>query len=311
MSLDSISTHKAFVVEGEPFEWVKNREFESVTVYKGTRGFLRTGPREILEPQVRFQKHLSERGFPVPHIIQESNDTARYFCIEETFAGSDYASTCAEDCRQNDHVSDQHFIALTQMVQHFVQSQIDTRTECSIGERMSQSLLRSERVCSERPHLEALVQQATEKIHNELLAHPTVYTHGDFHPENIFSDGAIDTGHPTVAPLGYDVCTAIYATYIMGSSDPAHEPVRTYHFDAEHIAAYFRALDEQCVSQNLPPLSSHKGAFIVMRAQWAVVGLDRWPDTQQWRYELYSQLLNAYLAGNDVEQVLLSFQITS
>lgn len=299
--------YKNINIDGKVFTHVKAREFSPVSIYKGGNYFLKTGPKDILEKELNFQKHLVELGFPVPKVITEEEDGTLYF-IEESLGNDNLENIFSQDMKERKEISDEHFNQFLSITKIYANSQIKTNTECNGKEKFTKYLLRDDVMNEEIPKLTHKTNQAVKKAIDALSVFPTVLTHGDFHPSNLFPEGVIDLEGFSFAPMGYDLLTNIYTTYILFSSDKNNESRRMYNFTRQQINQYLSEIDEIFVVNGLPKLSEYKDHFIFLRLIWATVRMHRWPKTQMQRYELYEKILDEYMKGNNIENILINYK---
>ncbi|MEK7180047.1 MAG: phosphotransferase [Patescibacteria group bacterium] len=293
------------VINGENFFFIKEREFTSVLIYKGTNNFLRCGPKGILEKECLTQKYLLELGFPVPKIYKEYRENDTFYYIEEMVGRVNFETLFASDSKNASKIKDIHFKQFLNITELFLQAQIKTLRECNKKEKFTKSLLRNDVLKEERPDLHEATIEAVNRALSSLSVFPTALTHGDFHPANIFPKGVIDIESFGYAPLGYDMVTNIYTTYILNSSKKSNNPQRTYSFTTVQIDIYFDMIDRVLTSHALPPLSVYKNDFVLLRLIWAVVRMHQWPGTQKWRYELYERVLDKFLNEDDITKLLV------
>ena len=250
-------TAKNINIGGEVFTYVKTREFAAVSIYEGRNCFLKTGPRDIIEKESGFQKRLFELGFPVSRIMNTGEEGGVFYFIEESLGKDNFQNTFSQDIEEQKIVSDEHFNQLVGITKIYANSQIKTRTECNNKERFTKYLLLDDEMNEELPDLTHRTNQAVKKALDALSVFPTVLTHGDFHPSNLFPKGVIDLEGFAYAPLGYDILTNIYATHIF-SSEKNKESRKKYNFTRNQIGQYLNEIDEIFVINDLPKLSNYK-----------------------------------------------------
>lgn len=297
---------KNIIIDGEVFTYVKSREFSPILIYKGKNIFLKTGPKNILEKELNFQKHLVELEFPVPKIIKEGEEKGKFFFIEESLGNNNLENIFSQDMKERKEISEEHFNQFLEIAKIYANSQVKTNVECANKERFTKHLLRDDLMNEEIPKLDHKTNQAVKKALDALSVFPTVLTHGDFHPSNLFPKGVIDLEGFAFAPMGYDLLTNIYTTYILFFPDKNKESRRMYNFTQKQIEQYLNEIDKIFLVNGLPKLSEQKDHFIFLRLIWATVRMHRWPKTQIQRYERYEKILNAYLKGGSLENLLIN-----
>lgn len=289
-------------LDGEVFTYVKKREFTPISIYRGKNSFLKIGPRDILEKESNFQKHLFELGFPVHNVINIREKDGIFYFTEESLGKSSFEDLFVKDVNERKEISGGHFRQFIKIVRKYANSQIKTSMECSEHEKFTQSLLRHDLINKEIPDVAYKTDEALKKTLSALSVFPIVLTHGDLHTTNIFPKGIIDFEGFARAPFGYDLLTNIYAPYIFSSEKDEMK----HNFTEEQMKQYLNEIDEICITHNLPKLSGYRNHFIFLRLIWSTVGMHRWPRTQMQRYARYRKLLDEYIDGNDIEKTLIN-----
>ena len=293
---------ESITLDGEVFTFVKVREFIPVSIYKGKNSFLKTGSRDVLEKEFDFQKHLFELGFPVPSMTNMGEVGEIFYFTEESLGEDSFEDLFLRDVDERKEIPDEHFRRLVEIIRKYANSQIKTSAECNNHERFTQSLLRHDLINEEIPDVADKTNEALKKALNALSIFPVVLTHCDFHAANIFPKGIIDFEGFTYAPFGYDLLTNIYAAYIFSSEKSEVK----YSFTEEQIRQYLDEIDEICTIHNLPKLSGYRDHFIFLRLIWATVRMHQWPKTQALRYARYKRILDEYIKGSNIEDMLLT-----
>lgn len=293
---------KNITLDGEVFTYIKKREFTPVSIYRGKSSFLKTGSKDILEKEFNFQKHLFELGFPVPSVMNIGEEGGTFHFTEESLGEDNFEDSFSKDANENKEISDEHFRQFIEITRKYADSQIKTSGECNDHERFTQSLLRHDLINEEIPDVVYKTNEALKKALDAISIFPVVLTHGDFHAANIFPKGIIDFEGSAYAPFGYDLLANIYAPYIFSSKKSEIK----YSFTEGQVKQYLDEIDEICTIYNLPKLSGYKDHFIFLRLIWATVRMHKWPKTQMRRYARYRKILDEYINGNDIENMLVN-----
>lgn len=295
---------KNIIIDGKIFTYVKSREFSPISIYVRENLFLKTGPKDILEKELNFQKHLFELGFPVPQVMGEGKKDNAFYFFEESLGDNNMEYTFLQDMKEQKEISEEHFNQFLNITKIYAISQIKTSTECDGKEKFTKDLLRDDEINTEISSLTHKTNQAVKKALDALYVFPTVLTHGDFHPANLFPKGVIDLGGFALAPMGYDLLANIYTANILIYSKKKNATHKMYNFTRKQINQYLDEIDKIFVINGLPKLSEYKNHFIFLRLIWATVRMHKWPKTQMQRYELYDKILNEYLKGSNIDNLL-------
>ncbi|HBA46097.1 hypothetical protein A2443_00470 [Candidatus Nomurabacteria bacterium RIFOXYC2_FULL_43_16] len=298
---------KNIIIDGKNFTYVKSREFSPVSIYVMENLFLKTGPKDVLIKELDFQKHLFELGFPVPKIIAQGEDKGMFYFIEESLGKNNLENIFLQDTREHGEISNEHFSEFMNITKIYTISQIKTSTECEGKERFTKDLLRDDEINTEIPSLTQKTNQAVKKALDALSVFPTVLTHGDFHPANLFPKGVIDLEGFALAPIGYDLLANIYSAHILIHPGKKNVTHKMYSFTRKQINQYLDEIDKIFIINELPKPSEYKNHFIFLRLIWATVRMQRWPKTQTQRYELYDKILSEYLKGGNIENLLVNY----
>jgi aminoglycoside phosphotransferase (APT) family kinase protein len=149
-------------------------------------------------------------------------------------------------------------------------------------------MMHLEMLRAERPDWSDRLDRAVEHAWPVVSAYPTVLTHGDFTPYNIYPAGVIDFETACPAPWGYDLVSAV-AHSRWFPADPSCERSAQYVFSSERIRDHFARLDAVCRDHGLPPISGARRAFELFRGIWACVRMHDVPLLQAWRYERFER----------------------
>ncbi|MDD4989285.1 MAG: aminoglycoside phosphotransferase family protein, partial [Candidatus Pacebacteria bacterium] len=198
------------IVEGETYTYVRTRNQMPVSIYKGENSFLRIGPPKLIEKEVMYHKRLLDFGFPLAQIIAEGKYEDQKYFIEVSLGEFHFGQICVEDFAQNGFVSESIFRNLLEMTKKYAKAQLDTISSSGkFNPEEFKKLILFETILEEAPHLAEKSRRCMEKVEEHIASLPTVITHGDFNPHNIFPKGVIDWERTTVAPAGYDLATNI------------------------------------------------------------------------------------------------------
>ena len=289
----SIETHSpipeipTLVFKDHPFSFIKDRR-NGTKIFGADDGqsFLRFGPTSEINAELRFHKHLIEKGYPVPTILEEGpwNDGGKYYL--ETSAGSEKFGTMFRESFLSSGVIDEALIDdFIRIVQTYLQAQ--ERSETSEQEWESVFIATHfDFLLDELPQEKERIMAVWEKVKTDLATVPFVLCHGDLNAHNILPGGVIDFETTFNGPKGYDLVSA--ATNIEWFPlEGDYEILAKYSFTPEQKR---RLLDLQ------PEASKYLDALFILRSVWSVVRMHRVPKLQAWRYAKFQKLMDDFLA---------------
>ena len=264
--------------------------------------FLRIGPKELISPELELHRKLLTYGFPVPQITSEGIKDGRQYYIENSVGDTLLGTVFAEDSKKGEGVSREHFSDLVSLTSIFAEAQLKTLESREAFNEFYKGI-HVDVLEEELPELKDTIRLAVEKLQKGTASLPTVLSHGDLNPHNLFKKGVIDFGSSFHAPAGYDLITNLYHIYNF-PADSSHENARRYDFTAEQRAEYLSTMDKIYEKHHLPKVSDFLNHFIFARAIWSAVKMDHYPKLQAWRYEQFKKILDTYISGGDLAELV-------
>ncbi len=271
----------------QPFTFIKDRRNGTKIFGADDRScFLRIGPANEIDTELRFHKHLVEQDYPVPTIIEEGNWTNGEKYYLETSAGDEkYGITFRDEAIGNGTVSDETFENFAAVIQQYLNAQ----QKSEIVEQDWESVFLGTHIdflLEELPDQKEQVMAVFEKVKADLAEVPFVLCHGDFNAYNILPGGVIDFETTFNGPKGYDLVSAAASIEWFPTEG-----------DSEILAKYSFTPKQKQQLLNLQPESiAHYDAFFLLRSIWSVVRMNRFPKLQAWRYAKFNELITKYLA---------------
>lgn len=270
------------------FVFIKNRR-NGTKIYAANdeQSFLRFGPGNEIDVELRFHKHLIEQGYPVPKIIEEGswNGNEKYYL--ETSAGKEKFGALFRDSFASLGVIDGELIDnFSSVVTTYLKAQEQSETPEQDWESVFIAT-HFDFLLKELPKEEAQIMAVWEKVKADLANTPFVLCHGDFNAHNVLPGGVIDFETAFNGPKGYDlVCAATNIEWF---------PVEG---DFEILAKYSLTPEQKHKLLSLQPEASrYFDALFILRSAWSVVRMHHVPKLQAWRYEKFQNLMGKYLAG--------------
>lgn len=294
-------------IDGNIYTFVKERNQMPVSIYKGVSCYLRIGPKEYIDQEISYHKNLLQFGFPVPQIITRGQFQGFDYFIETSLGEEHLGQIFSFNCEERAIVSELDFKKLLTVTSAFTNAQLKTIKNQKFDTFAFKEFIKLDILLAELPSLASRTNEAYLKASYNISSLPTVLTHGDFNPYNIFETGVIDWERGSFAPLGYDLVTNITQSLFF----PLHadsEFNAGYRFSKEQIERYWSVMDSLCSKAHVTTISTFANDFIFCRAVWSVVCMERWPKIQAWRYTQYQALLNAYLDDKNLTDFLLHYE---
>jgi len=296
-------TQNELIIDGQKFVHVKTRAYTPISVYKGVGSFLRIGDRAELEPELRHHEHLITLGFPVPKIIKEGESDGQFYYVEESFGEDHLGALHAQEFKSLGKISNQSFQTLLEVSKKFAEAQLKTAVKSDWKDDYYE-LTHTDWMIDELPDSKDMILEAFEKCTTRLAGLPSVVTHGDFNPWNMFPQGVIDVEKLNKAPAGYDLVSNIYHMWVFPKGED-YEMTRSFQFSEKQVAHYLQEMDRIFTENDLLPVSDYQDELFLGRMTWSAARMQRWPNIQQWRYELFVSLIQTYLDGGSVVDQLI------
>lgn len=297
-----MSNSGTLIVNGRTFEHVKTRDHMPVSIFKSGDLFLRKGPKEILEEEISFHRHLLEYGFPVPQILEEGDLDGDGYYIETSLGEKPFGEIFAEDTKEHGGIPEKHFNEFLKVTERFAEAQLTTRSD-DRDEESFYSGLNVQFNIEELPELKNDILRAFEKVKERTRSLPYVLTHGDFNAYNILEKGIIDFGSAFHGPAGYDVVANLYHVYNFPAED-GYEMKRRFEFSERQKKAYLETMNALYRKAGLPEPTEFADDFIFCRTVWATVRMERTPKIQKWRYGRFRKILAAYLKHEPLPELV-------
>lgn len=293
-------------INGKDYVFVKKRSHMPVSIYKGEGEYLRIGPKDLIQQEIKYHKNLLHFGFPIPEILVEGDYQDQSYFTESSLGEEHLGQIFRTHCN-NFVVQDSDFEKMLNVVKLFTKAQLKTVGAQSFSFADFKTLIHTDLVQEELPHLKNETHEAVSRAENRLKNVPSVLTHGDFNPYNIFEHGVIDWERGSYAPMGYDLTTNISQTFFFPLGGD-FEATASCRFSPDQIHTYWKEMNVLCSEADIPSLTDYVNDYILFRSIWSVVRMDTWPKIQKWRYDQYEALLKAYLHDEDLTQFLLRYK---
>lgn len=276
---------RTLTIDGKTFELVRVQRGGASFVYKGADGYLRIGDPRIIKKHLDAHTLMEEAGFPVPSLISQGEREGLAYFIETATSGKRLGDAFSDDFDEDNKISDIHFAQLLGIVERYARLQLKAPAPPS-SLRDMKAAIHVRTLSRELPAYATRIQERYAEIRARLSVYPTVLSHGDFNPQNLFENGIIDLEHAFQGPWGYDSMTALL--HIDQFPDAwSYEYFARYRYSERQRREFLTMLDGIARDNNLPPLSKHLLDFEFCRACWSSVRMQEWPKLQKWRYDMF------------------------
>ena len=290
-------------VNNKIFKFIKRRSHRPVSVYRSGGEFMRLGESGQVKKEFAVHKKLLRLKFPVAAILKNGKFGKLSYYTEKSLGEDHFGHIFRDDYNKSKTINRKNFALFLKISEKFAEAQLATTTN---KPRLSEFFFQIHKpeVFKELPQYKKLLAKSFHKIQANLKNLPFVLSHGDFNPHNIYPKGVTDLETFHYAPLGYDIVTNItqISFFPLGHT---YEFYRGYYFSTQQRQQYFALMDNLFIKHGYKPISEYKQHFIMCRAVWSVVRMDRWPKIQHWRYKQFKKLLENYLANKPTEKILL------
>jgi len=271
----------------DTYELVDVQRRDRAAIYKGNQRFLRIGEEAAISADIVRHREMERQGFPVARLLEEGVEGNRRYFIEESLGDTYFSELFVEGSAQTKVVDEKVFRDFLDVVQRFGDAQLKTAQE-SEGFPELASGIHLEWLCEEFPEDAEKLQKVFEKVKSRLSEYPSVISHGDFNPHNLYPKGVIDLEDSFRGPLGYDLVSAlVHIDYFPDT--PADGYFARYRFSEAQRKEYLDRIDALAENAGLPKFSDHASDFEFCRAVWLLVRLQKHPNLQKFRYDLLKQ----------------------
>lgn len=269
---------------GDVFTFVRAQRGDASAVYRSKNAFMRIGKAEKILKDLTIHKTMEQAGFPIAKRIAEGEFEGESYFIEESLGEEHLGAIFANSVEKNGSIADGTFEEFVSLSEKYANALIKTDTGLRDGGTLRDGIL-LDTLCKELPEHAAALESRFEKVLENTKHLPTVLTHGDFNPNNLYPGGVIDLEDSFYAPYGYDLVSAItHINYFPDSKD--YEYFAKYRFTLDQKKAYFERLDTVSTQHKLAPLSTFEKDFEFCRAVWLAAKIPHLPKLQQFRYTL-------------------------
>lgn len=269
------------IVQGKEYDLVRVQRGGQSFVYKGAGEYLRIGEPQIIKKHLDAHSLMEKAGFPVPRLLSTGVHEGQSYFTEATMGEVRLGDAFATDYDWNT-ITPKRFEEFIAIVQRYAEAQLKAPKPPG-NLRGFKPAIHIRTLCRELPEYAERIEARFKEITQRLSVFPTVLSHGDFNPQNLFANGIIDLEHAFQGPWGYDIATALVHINQFPDSNE-YEYFARYRFSDAQKSEYLRVFDALALENSLPKISDYLHDFEFCRAVWSSVRMAEHPKLQAWRY---------------------------
>jgi hypothetical protein len=270
-------------VEGKEFEFVTNQRDYQSAIYRSPEAYLRIGKPERIQKDLAFHRTMEEAGFPVAKVLAEGERDGEAYFIETSLGDTHFGDIFARDIEREGSISEESLEQFISVCELFARAQLGTRSGHTNYDEFAQGIL-LDTLSKEMPEQAVSLKERFSSVKVATAELPSVITHGDFNPNNIYPTGVIDLENSFHAPYGYDLISAIAHIDSFPDSEE-YEYFAKYRFSRAQVEEYMRRMKSVSQDADLKPLSETRGDFEFCRAVWLAADIPNVPKLQSFRFE--------------------------
>lgn len=296
------------VISGTAFTKIKKRFYMNVSVYGSSDQmvFMRLGDAIHIEREYSHHKTLEKYGYPVAKVLEKGEWREFAYYIEESQGDELLSFVLHKDKTVYGQLSTETFERFSDLVIAYVEGQVQTKNTHEHSFDLLDETCKD--MSTEMPSLKEKVQLAKEKYIQHFCEQPFVFSHGDFNTHNLFWKGVIDVEGFSWMPFGYDVMTMLFNGLFFPAAEK-FEMRRLFTFSLEERSRMVSMVDAIATNHGLPLWKEYVDHHLLLRTLWAAKGMDHTPILQEWRFVLSEKVLDAYLAGESVVDVVDEYTV--
>lgn len=274
-------------IEGRQFSFVTRQRDDLSAIYKSDDAYLRIGNPQRIKRDIARHRSMEEAGFPVARMIAEGEYEGEQYMVESSLGGKHFGLLFSDDIEQTKTITEAVFEQFLSLAERFAIAQLNTPKPAGDFKEFTAGIFLTQ-LCEELPAYAEQLRVRFERVKDHLAALPFVITHGDFNPNNLYPDGAIDLEDCFIGPYGYDLVSAI--AHIDSFPDTEeYEYFAKYRFTPAQTKLYIERMDAISASAGLPPLSDFFDDFAFCRAVWLAAEIPSTPKLQQFRFDFVTK----------------------
>ncbi len=289
-------------INGEDFFLFLERRAGAVLYANESRDkYLRIGDPQTVARELAFHKKLLSEGFPVAKILGEGEFQKRLYWIEESLGVEHCGDIFFRETRELGGISEKTFGHFLEIVRQTKSAQERTLIRHVSDLTALRQAVFMDELMKELPDQRMRMKKIWQWIQDDLRDWPFCLTHGDFLPNNILEGGVIDFGDHFFGPIGYDIVNAITTAWWF-PKDECFEYRRKWSFSDAQTDEFFAEAGTFTDNGETFNVLEKFDSLFFLRATWWTVRNHKMPLLQQWRYEKYCRLMDAWERGQPLEK---------
>ncbi|KKT91254.1 MAG: hypothetical protein UW92_C0015G0004 [Candidatus Jorgensenbacteria bacterium GW2011_GWA2_45_13] len=262
---------KIISLNGENWAYIKKREFHG-SVFRSSDGskYLRIGNVDDINTEFTFVRRLYQGGFPVPEALEQGEILGSGYYIERSIGDVPLSDKFRDEYALQGKVGSDTFEAFCNTMCQFLSAQLEPRNHIAAQSGLQKNI-GLVRVLEENPDMDTeLIESCVKKAESRLRSLPKSLAHGDLSPRNTLEKGVIDFEFGFVAPVGYDVFTALlverFWNFPGGDGKLQHE----FDLSDEQISYYFKKVGAIADRYGVGECATLIDEFILFKSIWSL-----------------------------------------
>ena len=262
------------IIDGKPFEIIKDARLLDGVVLKCENVYGRLGPKELVLEEQAHTLSLHKQGFPVPKVLSSGKlpDGMHYF-TESSLGKETFHELFTQEYRKDGSVSDATFNSYLTVIEKYTRAQSkDTNRTNIAASKFISSLLPDNEVLPSYVYFGYEADEylrAITKASDRLTDAPMGILQYDLNPYNMLDGGVIDfelVGH---GPIGYDTLMSVRWGGTWFTDYPSRYPI-SYALSPQQIASNDALISTIAAEYGLPDPSINMQEFLLLKSAWAL-----------------------------------------
>lgn len=267
-------------IDGQLFR-LMGAQRSGTRVYRGETAFLRIGAPGVIARDLSYHRRMEAAHMPVPAILREGTHTGEAYFVEASLGEKSFRNAFAREYETTSVVTAAQFGLFLESAKKFFEAQLSTRKTAFNRDALA-TAIRLPSLISELPEYSEQMEKVFKLQCKRLALLPSVVTHGDLNPSNMYPSGVIDLEDSFDGPLGFDAISAIRTQDWFPDGD--YEFTARFRLSDAQRAAYMSEIDALAIRHGAQPISAFQKELEFCRAIWLCAGMSAWPKTQEWRF---------------------------
>ncbi len=263
---------KDLKIKDERWTFLKLRKFTKTKIYTNSNStkYLHIGNAKVIRSEAEYIENLKKLDFPVATILEHGHFNSEDYYVELSVGTKSFAEKFKHECLDHGNISEKTFISFCNVICLFLDSQLKTTLDHKHKNDLDQ-MTKLKVVLEENPDLDILkVKSCFRKMSKRLKVLPTVYSHGDLTPRNIFEGGIIDFEFNSKGPVGQDVLTSPLVENFWAFKNNVNETGEEFTINKNQLCTYYKMVDTTAKNNGFNNLLEFIDDFILVKAFWSL-----------------------------------------